>query len=271
MTTAEADPRRLPAMRALLAIAAAATLAACSVVRGPAIPVWHRLHEAPAGPASGLVVMLPGIGDTGEDFVRNDMVARIHAVAPHLDVATVDANLGYHVRGILAERVHQDVIQPRRDRYREIWIVGISLGGLGATTYAASYPHVVDGVLLLAPFLGEDDVVDEVARAGGVRSWSAPELDRFANPMRRLTHRAWSWAREVAEGTGDQPVVLLGYGRHDRYARAHGMLAEALPAGSVATVDGAHDWQAWRDLFDVLLPLAFGEAPSDRGRERFAP
>lgn len=229
-------------------------LAGCSWFRGAAIPIWHDNYSASAEPAKGLVVLLPGIGDSPNDFVRHGFVELIKSANPSLDVVAVDAPLSYYVRGLLSERVHHDIVKPRLERYQHIWLVGISLGGLGAMSYAADYPQAVDGVVLLAPFLGTDEVVEEVRAAGGVRSWTAPVLDRFDDPMRRLAHRAWSWARTVAESAGQSPAVYLGYGDADCFVEAHAMLADAIPANRIRTCKGEHDWVAWTSLFEELAP-----------------
>jgi pimeloyl-ACP methyl ester carboxylesterase len=52
------------------------------------------------------------------------------------------------------------VLPARSAGYREIWIAGISMGGLGALSYAVKYPGHLDRVLLLAPYLGEAHASD---------------------------------------------------------------------------------------------------------------
>lgn len=242
----------------------------CSWFRGAAIPVWHDSYPAAVAPAKGLVVLLPGIGDGAGDFLRHSFIEQIQSVNPALDVVAVDAHLGYYVRGLLTERVHQDIVKPRLARYQHVWLVGISLGGLGAISYAADYPHVVDGVVLLSPFLGAEEVVEEVRAAGGVRSWTAPELDRFDDPMRRLSYSAWAWARAVAEGADQTPLVYLGYGDADRFAKAHALLAEALPVSQLRIGSGGHDWAMWTTLFKELASVALrdvGSEPPARARD----
>jgi len=44
----------------------------------------------------------------------------------------------------------------------------ISLGGLGALLYTMEYPQDVQRLMLLAPYVGQTDLVNEIADAGGV-------------------------------------------------------------------------------------------------------
>ena len=47
-----------------------------------------------------------------------------------------------------------------------IWLAGISLGGFGALRYAEAHREIVEGLLLLSPFLGSRGLIAEVAAAG---------------------------------------------------------------------------------------------------------
>lgn len=49
------------------------------------------------------------------------------------------------------------------------------------------------------------------------------------------------------------PPVWLGFGREDRFADAHRLLAQALPAERHFDVPGGHDWPPWRALWSAWL------------------
>ncbi len=234
-------------------------LAGCSWMRAPRIPMPHAAHAAPSEPR-GLVVLLPGVGDRPEAFEQHGFVERIHALDPSLDVVVADAHLGYYLGEIVSERVHHDVVARRLEggTYDRVWLVGISLGGLGAMAYAADYPHRVDGVILLAPYLGPPAVVDEIRAAGSLAAWRPQQLAHYDGPTHRLSHAAWRWWRDVAARPAEMPRVFLGYGDDDEFRDAHELLAKGLPADRLATVPGGHSWAAWRPLFDTLLPRALG-------------
>jgi hypothetical protein len=55
--------------------------------------------------------------------------------------------------------------------------------------------------------------------------------------------------------------MYLGYGRSDRFARGHLLLAKILPADCVVVEDGGHDWPTWLALWGRVLdamPISSG-------------
>jgi pimeloyl-ACP methyl ester carboxylesterase len=205
------------------------------------IPIGTHPHPA-SSPAAGsrtLLVLLPGRGDLGEDYARHGFVARAHAEAG-VDVITVDAHFGYYADRTLRERLHEDVLAPARSRYENIWLLGISMGGIGALLTAEKYPDDVDGILLIAPYLGRRRTIETVMRAGGLEKWQPP-VDLAWD------ERLWAWMKST-----DTPIYLA-YGTEDFGARAHVVLAAALPKDRVLTAPGEHAWTTWTPLFDRLL------------------
>jgi len=237
------------------------TLLGCARLRPTPVPLRTVAYPGSGQPRT-LVVLLPGRYDSPEDFGRSgfpEMAARAGAQA---DMVAVDAHLGYYLKGMIVERLHEDVIAPARPRYGRIWLVGVSVGGTGALAYAEQHPENVDGLVLLAPFLGERKVVDEVAAAGGLRGWRPPQ------PLAPddYQHRLWAWLKRYAGGSEGQIPLYLGYGTRDSFARANGMLGEVLPAERVFTVAGGHDWRAWRALWEKLARVLVTPAPGGAGR-----
>ena len=55
--------------------------------------------------------------------------------------------------------------------------------------------------------------------------------------------------------TTDTPIYLA-YGTEDFGARAHAVLAAALPKDHVITRPGEHSWTTWTPLFERFCPLA---------------
>src|SRR5204863_869685 len=129
------------------------------------------------------------------------------------------------------ERLHEDVIAPARaSGHRSIWLVGISLGGFGALLYAMENTKDVQGLMLLAPYLGERALIAEIAAAGALRSWQPDEV-ATGDHARRL----WSWLKHVYATSSDTlaPRVYLVYGNGESFARGHGPLAEHVTADGV--------------------------------------
>src|SRR5262245_15611963 len=149
-------------------------LAGCARLRPTPVPLRTVSHSGMGRPDT-LLVCLPGRRDRPEDFDRFGFAAAAARAGARVDLIAADAHLGYYYKRIIVERLHEDAIAPARPRYRRIWLVGVSIGGTGALLYAARHPENVDGIVLLAPFLGEEKVIDEVAAAGGLRNWRPPQ------------------------------------------------------------------------------------------------
>ncbi len=238
--------------------------AGCMRLRPTAVPL-RTLDLAPRGGHETLVVFLPGRRDSPEDFRRYAFAetALRHGVAA--DFVAVDAHPGYYFKKTILTRLREDVVGPARARYRHVWLVGVSIGGTGALLYAAERPEDVDGIVLLAPFLGNDPVIDEVEKAGGLASWLPPPPDGSDDFERRM----WIFLQrnQVASERGERAIPLYaGCGERDRFARAFGLLRGALPEGRTFTAPGGHDWRAWSALWEqvVASPVLRGGAPGPR-------
>lgn len=225
-----------------------ALLAGCARFRSAPVPL-RTIALQQGSDSRCLIVLLPGRRDSPEDFSRYDFASIANQAGIRADFVAVDAHLGYYFRQTIVDRLREDVIAPARKRYDRIWLAGISLGGTGSILYANQHPGDVDGIVLLAPFLGEERVIDEVAAAGGLRGWKAPDPLSPKDFQRRM----WSWLKRYEGGSQGQIPLYLGFGTEDDFARANGLLGEALPPERVFTVDGGHDWKAWQALWEKAV------------------
>lgn len=209
-------------------------------------PIASALHAAPgAVRASRLLVMLPGVGMKAQEFVDHGFIAALRAREIPVDVVIAEAHADLYLEGSILERLRGEVILPAMTRgYDALWILGVSLGGMGALGYAQEHPREVEGIVLLAPFLGVPGMIAEVRRAGGLAHWQPGSLagDRDRAVL--------AWLKEPGP---DHPTLVLGYGRGDRFAAGHALLAERLPAARVVTEEGAHDWETWARLWQRIL------------------
>jgi pimeloyl-ACP methyl ester carboxylesterase len=219
------------------------TLTGCARLRSTPVPIRTVSYPGTGQPRI-LVVLLPGRYDSPEDFGRYSFPEIAARAGVRADMVAVDAHLGYYYKRTIVDRLREDVIAPARKRYDRIWLAGISLGGTGSLLYAAEHPEDVEGIVLLAPFLGDDKVIDEVASAGGLQSWKAPEPLAADDFQRRL----WVWLQGATRPSERIPIYL-GWGRNDSFARANGLLAKDLPPERVFTAEGGHDWKAWKALW----------------------
>lgn len=196
-----------------------------------------------------LLVMLPAARARPEDLLQQGFVAAVRDRGLPLDVAVMDAQPDYYLEGRVGERLAVDVFRPLRARgYRRIWLMGMSLGGMGCIAYAHRHAAEVEGVILLAPFLGARGLIAQILRAGGLARWQpaapAPDDEELALLL---------WLKHYRVDNPQLPAIHLGCGRDDRYAPASAMLAQQLPAERVLSVPGKHDWQTWIRLWRALL------------------
>jgi pimeloyl-ACP methyl ester carboxylesterase len=135
--------------------------AGCARLR-PAVVPLRTLELSPPGSHRTLVVFLPGRRDSPEDFRRFRFAELARRSGVLADFVAVDAHPGYYFNKTIVDRLREDILAPARKKYERIWLVGISIGGTGSLLYAAQHPEDVDGIVLLAPFLGNDPVIEEI-------------------------------------------------------------------------------------------------------------
>ncbi|HYH42730.1 MAG TPA: alpha/beta hydrolase, partial [Burkholderiales bacterium] len=193
--------------------------------------------EAPQGTGNILLVMLPGATHKPEDFARHGFVEALRKRELPVDTVAVDAHLGYYLERNLVGHLTSEIIAPARARgCREIWLLGISLGGMGALIHARERGAEVEGVIVLAPFLGVRGTIDEIVRAGGIEHWQpgaiAPEDDERV---------LLAWLKAYGAGNPAVPPIHLGYGTGDRFAPASAVLGSRLAPSHIVTAPGGHD------------------------------
>jgi pimeloyl-ACP methyl ester carboxylesterase len=207
-------------------------------------------HKAPAaGESRVLLVMLPGAGIKAPAFAENGMVEAVQARGLPVDVVAVCPDLELYLDGEIAATLHRCVIEPALAQgYTRIWLLGISLGGMGALLYASAHAALVEGLVLLAPFLGTRGTMAELATAGGLASWSPARSIATDHEQRML-----KWLQGFLLQQPERPALYLGYGCDDRFALGHRILAEAMRGNDVVTEEGGHDWDTWLKLWRRVL------------------
>lgn len=237
------SPHPLPL---LAAIALAGMLSACGNPPKPTGPIPVTTIPAPQLVQDRpLVIVLPGRGDDLDDLKRSGIAAAMQHAWPEADVLLAGATLGYYLNGDVAMELHDQVIAPARARgYREIWLAGASMGGMGALLYEKTYPHDVAGLVLMAPYMGEPALVKEVAAAGGPQHWdpgpAPPRLDS-QDYQRELWRLVKSWGERPDEARR----IWLICGTGDRFIEPARMIATELPADHFIEIAGSHDWPYW--------------------------
>lgn len=245
------------ALRALSVVALCALAGGCNYaayfIRPPRAPIAGlEVRMNPRERRSCLVAFMPGMFDTPDAFVEAGFVQDAVAASRACDLLLVDAHFGYYREGSVRERVTRDVVLLARARgYEQIWIVGVSMGGLGALLATQANPDQIDGVVLLAPFLGDGEVIDAVREAGGLAAWSAPR-DADITDEAQYSEGLWAWLQGYATHPERMPALFIGVGVQDDRAGVE-LLRAVLPEARQGRAPGGHNWTTWRILWRRLL------------------
>ncbi len=208
-----------------------------------------RMEYSGGASSRNLIVFLPGIGDLAEDFERNGFIADLRRHGITADAVAVDAHYGYYASRAIHARIAEDVVDAAQEAgYEQVWLAGISLGGFGASSFAAVTSSRLSGLLLLAPYLGSADLVREIASAGGLGQWQPGSVRTEDYPR-----AVWAWLKENYAQRQPPMPIYLGYGTNDMFAGANALLADVLPASQVYSIRGGHDWATWKQLWPQML------------------
>src|SRR5690348_5660019 len=108
------------------------------------------------------VLLLPAAYATPEDFVREGFVRAARERRLPVDLVFVELKLQHLTDRTILRRLRHEIVLPARALgCRSIWLGGISLGGFIAMAYAARFAQEIDGLCLLAPYLGNQIVIGE--------------------------------------------------------------------------------------------------------------
>lgn len=218
----------------------------------PSCALFPRATPTPVatlacGEANGgeLVVFLPGRWSRVEEFEREGFFEIARKRWPDARLVAADLHLGYYKNQSIARRLHEDVILPaRRSGVERVRIVGISMGGLGALIYDAEYPGQADELILLSPFLGEEDALREIEAAGDLKNWRPGPVAE-----KDFSRKLWLQLRENRLVKDNPTKVHLGCGFEDRLAASNRLFArEFLQSDAQQWITGGHDWPTWRSL-----------------------
>lgn len=241
--------RLLLPLTALLALC----LIGCAAGGDPRLPIPTTLVPAP-DPATRLVVFLPGRGDSLESLTRTGVAQRIQQQWPDADVMLTGLTMPYYRQDQAIPRLHNEIMLPARARYDEVWLAGISLGGLGVLLYDRAYPDQATGLLLMSPYLGDKAIHREIREAGGLDAWDPGPVQPIGPDtfQRELWRYLKNWSQHP-ERTGS---TWLAYGANERFRDPIELMSPRLPADHVIMLPGHHNWTLWQTATSALLERA---------------
>jgi pimeloyl-ACP methyl ester carboxylesterase len=203
---------------------------------------------APGTTAATRMVWLPGAYHGAQHFLEAGFPEAVLERQIPLDLMFVDLDMRHLDDREALNQLRCEIVLPALEAGISVWLAGISLGGLIALDFASSYPDRLQGLCLLAPYLGNRMLLNEIAAAGGLEAWDPGELAEQDGER-----RIWRYLKAASEAR----PLYLGYGREDRFAAAHGLLARELPPGAVDVIGGGHEWRTWTKLWENFLDSRF--------------
>jgi pimeloyl-ACP methyl ester carboxylesterase len=215
---------------------------------------WYLAKPGERG--QRLFVFLPGRRDRASDFVRRGFIRLAQDHVSKLDCVAVDATIGYYLDGSVADRLQREIIEPAGAlAYREIWLVGVSMGGLGAFFHERAYPGKINGLILLAPFVGDDrQLFAEIDAAGGAAAWA--RLQPVVAPQgnkEQFQRELWGFLGRLQTDKTLQLPIWMAYGDADRLLPGIERLRSALLPERVFRLTGGHTWEVWTTGFTKIL------------------
>jgi pimeloyl-ACP methyl ester carboxylesterase len=239
----------VPSITALIMVLSLSAAGCSYLAQQPLEIATYR--TVPESERRNLIVFIRALYGNHKTFEKEGFVAMVRAKGLRYDMVAPNAHMAYYYGRTLDKRLKEDVIEPARAAgYTNIWLVGVSLGGLGSLMYLLKYPEDsgITGIVLMAPFLGEREILNEIIQAGGVRKWEPGGYNE--NDWQRLL---WDWLKRYDQQQARLPPIYLGYGDNDSYAMGQRLLATILPRDHVIAIKGTHSVDTVKQIWAIML------------------
>jgi len=224
----------------LIVLAVVSLVSSCVYLKPASIPIlseYYNYHET----NSTLIVLLPGFDEPPTNFIKFGAVEQIIACQSNINILGVDSHFGYYRDATIIERLHEDIIKPARDAgIQKIWLLGISLGGLGSLIYRQTHPEEIEAVIVMAPYIGEWDELSAYQ--------SEPKKSR--ETIRPELVELWDGLTTIPV---DDPAITLAFGENDYNSKQHQWFASLLNEDKVVSGPGGHRWTVWQKLWPKAL------------------
>jgi len=235
------------AIRISLFIFVMISLSSCST-NAPLESLYYNAEEFKS--QKNLIIFLRGRGGSHKDFATEGFIDSVKKRNLPYDMVAPNAHFGYYFGETLVDRLKSDLIEPARAKgYENIFLVGASMGGLGAIIYSRYYPEDVTGVYVISPFLGYKKIIAEIADSGGLQQWQPGTYDPDDDWQRMV----WDWLKANTHKQKQKPKIYLGYGTEDTYLKSQKILGDALPGDQVIKTAGGHTPKTMKSLWDMFL------------------
>lgn len=212
------------------------------------VPMEKIVYQTGKEPKKILVVLIRGFGGQIDYFDKHGWISASKDQPRHVDYVAPNAHLGYYANESFIERLRQDIIKPaRQEGYKEIWLVGISLGGMGSILYSYAYPEEIKRIYFFAPYLGDGEVQNEIRAAGGIDKWTVAD-----DNTGKWQYQIWQRLKTIVEDPQKKVKLYIGYGDQDKLD-GHDLLAGYLAEDHVIKIPGGHKDVIFSRLWTIML------------------
>ncbi|GAB1256572.1 hypothetical protein NBRC116494_10740 [Aurantivibrio plasticivorans] len=227
------------------------SLSGCYYLQSPVDPIPYEFEPSSSNTQSDdVLILLPGIGDYASAYRKRGFIDMLHQSGREIDVISVNAHFKYYQNKTFLKRLHEDIILSAKQKgYKKIHLGGISLGGFGALLFLREHPEMVDSVIVLAPYMGENEHYVDFLRS----QQQGGEVSEAGN--------LWPWLFDTSNTNGQLlEKIYLAYGLQDSFADDNAILASLIPDDHTQAIRGGHDWPTWTTLWqnwlsDDVLPF----------------
>lgn len=235
-------------LKIFLIVSFSFSLVYCSIlfdVDEPVDLLWDKTGKK----TDRLIIFLPGLYDSASKFKDENFFNIARKADIKADLVALNINVIHLARNMMIKRIETDLFQYKEENgYKNIWIVGVSLGGLNTLLFYQKYEKDICGVILLAPYLADDTLVEEINEADGVINWQAQNLEKDDIVDERI-EKLWSWLKQKS----DFSKIYLGYGKQDSFIDSSLILKSLLNNKNVTAIKGGHDWETGQSIWQQQL------------------
>ena len=219
-----------------------------SDVNEPVELLWDKLGEK----TNSLIIFLPGLYDTAEIFKEEQFFTIARKAGIKADMVAASIHIDHLLQEMMVERIEVDILkQAKKAGYNNIWLVGVSLGGLNSLLFYRKHHKEICGVVVLAPYLADKDLTKELKLAGGIKNWH-PKSVIDKEVINQQLQFLWVWLKEQ-DNKNTLSQIYIGYGDKDKYAEANEFLVARLDKKNVTVISGAHEWKTGQILWQKQL------------------
>ena len=217
-------------------------------VNKPVNLIWDKAEKK----TGNIIVFLPGLYNTAEIFIKEEFFTMARSAGIKADMVAASIDIQHLLQENMIERIEKDIYQVIKNKgYKNIWFVGISLGGLNSLLFYQKYYNELCGAVVLGPYLADEELTEELQSAGDIRNWK-PKLKKDSEMIDQKIQTLWQWLQKMSFKK-KLNNIYLGYGDDDKYIDSIKLFHKILNNKKVIIVDGKHNWITGRKIWKQQL------------------